>query len=71
MGSLTSLPLSQVREGRVGSNSKQLGEAARTGIHAKWQEVMAPVSGCSTYQEMRHSINRELGRPFGGGSAAQ
>ncbi|PRW56116.1 sulfotransferase isoform A [Chlorella sorokiniana] len=55
---------SKVREGRVGSNSKQLGEAARAAIHAKWQEVMAPVTGCSSYQEMRRSINRELRRPF-------
>lgn len=62
-------PLPQVREGRVGSNSQQLGEAARAAIHAKWQEVMAPVTGCASYQEMRLQINRELGRPFSGGGA--
>ncbi|KAI7840353.1 hypothetical protein COHA_005899 [Chlorella ohadii] len=61
---------SKVREGRVGSNSQQLGEAARAAIHSKWQEVMAPVTGCTSYQEMRRSINRELGRPFSSGGGA-
>lgn len=57
----------QVREGRVGANSKQLSAAARAAIQARWEEVMAPVTGCSSYAEMRRSINRELGRPFGVG----
>lgn len=30
----------------------------------QWTEVMQPVCGCATYDEMRRQLNQELGRPF-------
>jgi len=33
-------------------------------LDAKWKELVEHVCGCSSYQEMRDKINKELGRSF-------
>jgi hypothetical protein len=57
----------KVREGRQGRNKEQLTPELRQAIQEKWEEVMLPVTGYRTYEEMRQGINRELGRPFSQG----
>lgn len=54
----------KVRDGKVGGNKGKLSPAMREAIEQKWREVMTPLTGFDSYQEMRKSINRELKRPF-------
>jgi hypothetical protein len=58
------LPSLQVRHGKLGSNRQELSPQMREAILQKWREVILPATGFETYEEMRASINQELGRPF-------
>ncbi|KAI8462815.1 MAG: P-loop containing nucleoside triphosphate hydrolase protein [Monoraphidium minutum] len=61
---------SKVREGKVKRNRQELTPALKAGIQQKWEEVVTPVTGAATYDELRTAINRELGRPFASTRAA-
>ncbi|KAL4858057.1 Estrogen sulfotransferase [Chlorella vulgaris] len=56
------LHIGKVRSGK--SNRHELSPELRVAIQEKWEEVMLPVTGYKTYDEMRHGINSELGRPW-------
>ena len=55
----------RVRNGRLGDGNRLLSEEMHQKMDAKWRAMMQPVTGHSSYEEMRAAINEELGRSFG------
>lgn len=44
---------SKIVNGRMGHGKKTLSEALQDRIHQKWMSVVEPVTGCSSYDELR------------------
>lgn len=47
---------SKINAGQSGSGAVALSEELKSEIEAKWKEVVEPVTGCSTYKELRASF---------------
>ena len=54
----------KVRAGHVNESEEAFCERAEKMMREKWMEVAKPVTGCDSYEEMRASVNAELGRQF-------
>ena len=57
------LPTSQVRAGSSSEGQKALSEDIQREIQEKWETVVAPVTGCGTYQELRRAWKEEKSKP--------
>ena len=55
----------KVRNGKVNEAHRVLSPHVLAKVHKKWTELMEPVSGYTTYEDMRDGINKEQGRNFG------
>jgi len=55
---------SKLRKGVSGEGKKEISPEQLKALDAKWKELVEHVCGCSSYQEMRDKINKELGRSF-------
>jgi len=53
----------KVNRGETG-RGRQMDPRLVEAFHRKWEEVVRPATGFSSYEEMRESINRELKRPW-------
>ncbi|WIA37926.1 hypothetical protein OEZ86_001303 [Tetradesmus obliquus] len=49
----------KVRSGKVGVNKQELSQESRAAIQAAWDAVVAPVSGCASYSELRQALKKE------------
>eukprot|EP00210_Caulerpa_lentillifera_P006181 g5905.t1 len=58
------LSASKVRKGVSGEGKKDISPEQLIALDAKWKEVVEPICGYASYEEMRTSINKELGRTF-------
>jgi Sulfotransferase domain len=47
---------SKIRLGRVGSSHSLLSDDVKRSIQQKWDEIVAPVTGCSTYEDLRRKL---------------
>ena len=54
----------KVRAGHVNESKEAFSERAEKMMREKWMEVAKPVAGFNSYEEMRASVNAELGRQF-------
>lgn len=52
----------KVRQAGVGGGRETIGEATREAMLEKWRQVLLPVTGYSSYAELRVGLNAELGR---------
>lgn len=52
----------KVFKGGHGKGEKELALSVQEEMKKKWADVVVPVTGYKTYDELRHSINKELGR---------
>lgn len=50
---------SKINAGQSGSGAVALSDDLKSEIEAKWKEVVEPVTGCSTYEELRASFQKE------------
>lgn len=50
---------SKVNNGNAGAGKKTLSEELQREIEAKWREVVEPVTGCVTYEELRASLRTD------------
>jgi len=48
----------KIRDGKKGGGKRQLSDAVRSEIDAKWKQVVQPVTGCATYEEFRRVLTR-------------
>lgn len=55
---------SKVRKGVSGEGKKEISPEQLRALDARWKELVQPVCGYATYEEMRAEINKELGRSF-------
>lgn len=55
----------KVRSGKINSGKAALSKDMIDKIYQRWREVVTPVSGYKTYEDMRVGINKELGRKLG------
>eukprot|EP00210_Caulerpa_lentillifera_P008863 g8456.t1 len=55
---------SKVRKGVIGEGRVEISVEQLKALDEKWKEMVTPVCGYQSYQEMRAGINKELGRPF-------
>eukprot|EP00210_Caulerpa_lentillifera_P006176 g5901.t1 len=55
---------SKIRKGVIGEGKKEISPEQLKALDAKWKEVVEPICGYATYEEMRAGINKELGRSF-------
>eukprot|EP00210_Caulerpa_lentillifera_P006180 g5904.t1 len=55
---------SKIRKGVSGEGKKDISAEQLKALDAKWKEVVEPICGYASYEEMRTSINKELGRTF-------
>lgn len=46
----------KLRGGKSGGGKESLSIELQERIHQKWKEVVAPVTGCETYAELRASL---------------
>jgi len=56
---------SKVRKGISGEGKREITPQQMEALDAKWREIVTPICGYETYEEMRAGINKELGRSFG------
>ena len=54
---------SKVRAGSSSEGQKALSEDIQREIQEKWETVVAPVTGCGTYQELRRAWKEEKSKP--------
>ena len=54
----------KVRQGKTREGERLLSDEMKTKMAEKWKSLVEPVTGHSTYEEMRAAINNELGRTF-------
>ena len=54
---------SKVRVGSSSEGQKMLPEDIQREIQKKWETVVAPVTGCATYQELRRAWKEEKSKP--------
>ena len=54
----------RVRKGKTREGERLLSDEMKTKMAEKWKSLVEPVTGHSTYEEMRAAINNELGRTF-------
>lgn len=47
---------SKLVEGKIGEGKYQLGESVRQKICERWKEIVEPITGCSTYEELREQF---------------
>jgi hypothetical protein len=47
---------SKLVKGKIGDGEYQLGESVRQQIRDKWKEIVEPVTGCTTYEELREQF---------------
>jgi len=55
---------SKVRKGVSGEGKKEISPEQMKALDVRWKELVQPVCGYATYEEMRLGINKELGRSF-------
>eukprot|EP00210_Caulerpa_lentillifera_P006179 g5903.t1 len=55
---------SKVRKGVPGEGKKDISPEQLKALDAKWKEVVEPICGYASYEEMRAGINKELRRSF-------
>jgi Sulfotransferase domain len=53
---------SKIRLGRVGSSRSLLSDDVKRSIQQKWDDIVAPVTGCSTYDDFRLKL-KQLHKP--------
>jgi len=56
---------SKVRKGISGEGKKEISPERIRALEARWKEIVTPICGYETYEDMRTGINKELGRSFG------
>ena len=49
----------KLKEGTSGHGKLVLSDEIRAAIMAKWMEVVAPVTGCKTYSDLREQLSKE------------
>ena len=54
----------KVRAGNVHESKEVFSERAEKIMREKWMEMAKPITGFGSYEEMRASVNAELGRQF-------
>ena len=54
----------KVRNGKTREGEKLLSDEMKKKMAEKWMSLVEPVTGHSTYEDMRAAINNELGRTF-------
>jgi hypothetical protein len=50
---------SKVNNGQAGAGKKTLSKELQREIESKWKEVVEPVTGCATYEELRASFRTD------------
>lgn len=55
----------KVRSGNTNDGRKLLSPRVLAKLNQRWTELIEPVTGYSSYKDMRDGINKELGRCFG------
>lgn len=54
----------KVRKGVTGEGRKEISPEQLKALDSRWKELVQPVFGYASYEEMRLGINKELGRSF-------
>lgn len=54
----------QAKVRNLGQTKAELSERVKTALLDRWEKLMAPETGCKTYEEFRSKVNSELKRPW-------
>lgn len=49
---------SKIKQGSAGKGKTALSDSLRNAIVEKWKEVVEPVTGCATYEDLRTQLGR-------------
>lgn len=63
-GLISSNYAGKVRNGKVNESKEALSAKNLKTLKKLWDDIIKPVTGFDTYEEMRASVNKELGRTF-------
>jgi hypothetical protein len=56
LSKMAGMGMSKLNDGQVGTGQDILSEHLKVQIHNKWKEVVEPVTGCATYDELRQQL---------------
>jgi len=54
----------RVRKGEVGQGKEEISPEQLEAMNQRWKDIVQPVCGYASYEEMRRGINQQLGRFF-------